>query len=709
MLSVEAFNAVFPDTFLNNDDNSLILDWMGPNQILQPPSEEITEAIERAGDQQDVIVMKYEDKVRAHFIQYAKPLIQQSDIVEAARTLKEAQTHYEYPLQFLNSGSLIESTFERNFKALIKEALTFDILSDKMTEFYKEHRIHELDQILMDVYCALCDFGLARDMEKILANVLKQEVEDYVEDKFSLRWGESILAEYKQWAENSLEPAVQKLVGYGFGQNLVDIGDEAVTELRINELFDIVVDYPDSIPALNDLKSTLKSSHQRAHLVSVFQQSCQKRLLQGGANTVDIIAGYISTIRSFSILEPRGVLLSFVSKPIRRYLRERDDTIKIIVSGLLGDENSGVGELSEELKNSNKKEDLGVGVDDLMDMHWNPDPLDAPPDFMKGKDDIVSNFISLYDNREVFVKELVDIFAEQMIREDSVSDVMMKLELLKMRFGERELQTLDVMVRDITESKRLDKKIHEDTVRGKPILKKFHGNILSRLFWPKFKTQNLELPPVIKNQMELYSQRYGQVKPNRKLKWLPNLGTVKLEIQLEDRHVEVDATPEQAAIIAFFQDGPKSLQQVENAYSMSAAYARPIIMFWVQKGVLKQKGDVFIVREKEHELQGNEDEDGGDEEEVALIGAGVEESQSNVQSAEERAKEEMGLYWQYIQGMLTNLGATPLERIHSFLKMVVPKETPYTKGVEDLEQFLNLMVAENKLTVNGTSYNLCKD
>jgi anaphase-promoting complex subunit 2 len=76
---------------------------------------------------------------------------------------------------------------------------------------------------------------------------------------------------------------------------------------------------------------------------------------------------------------------------------------------------------------------------------------------------------------------------------------MVYLELLKMRFGERELQNLDVMVKDIIESRRIDATIHASSAKRQKvaIAPTFHANILSRLFWPSFKEQNLVLPAAI--------------------------------------------------------------------------------------------------------------------------------------------------------------------------------------------------------------------
>jgi len=43
-------------------------------------------------------------------------------------------------------------------------------------------------------------------------------------------------------------------------------------------------------------------------------------------------------------------------------------------------------------------------------------------------------------------------------------------------------------------------------------------------------------------------------KPEKKLKWLPHLGTVQLEIELEDQLLEVDVPPLEAAFIEVFSE-----------------------------------------------------------------------------------------------------------------------------------------------------------
>ena len=43
-------------------------------------------------------------------------------------------------------------------------------------------------------------------------------------------------------------------------------------------------------------------------------------------------------------------------------------------------------------------------------------------------------------------------------------------------------------------------------------------------------------------------------KPDKRLKWLPNLGTVHLELQLQDRVVEAEVPPLEAAFIELFSE-----------------------------------------------------------------------------------------------------------------------------------------------------------
>ena len=51
-----------------------------------------------------------------------------------------------------------------------------------------------------------------------------------------------------------------------------------------------------------------------------------------------------------------------------------------------------------------------------------------------------------------------------------------------------------------------------------------------------------------------YAKEFTKFKPDKKLRWLPHLGTVHLEVQLEDRQVVADVPPLEAAFIELFSE-----------------------------------------------------------------------------------------------------------------------------------------------------------
>lgn len=57
---------------------------------------------------------------------------------------------------------------------------------------------------------------------------------------------------------------------------------ETVGQLRIQEMFDIVVDYPDSRPAVQDVKDCLAHTNLHRKFVAGFKQAIGERLLHAG-------------------------------------------------------------------------------------------------------------------------------------------------------------------------------------------------------------------------------------------------------------------------------------------------------------------------------------------------------------------------------------------------------------------------------------------
>lgn len=56
---------------------------------------------------------------------------------------------------------------------------------------------------------------------------------------------------------------------------------------------------------------------------------------------------------------------------------------------------------------------------------------------------------------------------------------------------------------------------------------------------------------------EEYAKRFSDFKPDRKIRFISNLGTVTLELELSDRTLSVEVTPLQAAMIDLFSERGK--------------------------------------------------------------------------------------------------------------------------------------------------------
>jgi anaphase-promoting complex subunit 2 len=67
---------------------------------------------------------------------------------------------------------------------------------------------------------------------------------------------------------------------------------------RIKRLFDIVIDFPDSRNAVEDLRLCLEKTNLRSHVIKSLKASIEQRLLHPGVNTSDVML--ISSIENES-------------------------------------------------------------------------------------------------------------------------------------------------------------------------------------------------------------------------------------------------------------------------------------------------------------------------------------------------------------------------------------------------------------------------
>lgn len=230
----------------------------------------------------------------------------------------------------------------------------------------------------------------------------------------------------------------------------------------IDQFFNIIIEFPDSQPAIDDLKLCMEKLDLRGHLVETLKNSIETRLLHPGVDTSDIITGYVATIKTMRHLEKSGILLQTVTEPVKEYLRKgRQDTVRCVITSLIEESPS---DLSEELARSEaiKAEETERNQDEMNNWEsWSPDPIDADPDKhspQNRKSDIISMIVDIYGSKELFVNEYRNLLAERLLTQlDFTPEKEIRnLELLKMRFGENLLHSCEVMLKDISDSKRIN-------------------------------------------------------------------------------------------------------------------------------------------------------------------------------------------------------------------------------------------------------------
>ncbi|TVY19119.1 Anaphase-promoting complex subunit 2 [Lachnellula arida] len=551
-----------------------------------------------------------------------------------------------------------------------------------------------------------------------------------------------------EWIENRYAKlAVQVLgvldiktqVSWGDKEKYKEMGIGRLAELRINELFDIVKNWPHSGGALDDLRTAITTPQRRLHLTEAFANTLNEKLLHPGASTLQILQTYISMIWSFHALDHSKVLLDRVAYPLQLYLCSREDTVRIIITGLLADPEDSQGketsveklvELAHLLNSGSEKIEQRANDEDLdwHDMEWVPDPVDAGPGYKRSKNaDIIGTLIGALGAQDVFIKEFQNIIGENLLKYDGGFEREIKvLELLKVRFGESPLQACEVMLKDIQDSGRVNglvrkkqklnvtpdeeaailshraEKQHRQTRgSGGPNLEEaaekpsINAKILSRLFWPQLQDDNFLVPSEIADLQKRYEEGFASLKASRKLTWLHALGQATVELELEDRTIVEEVHTWQATVIwAFQSDNEKAPQHTRpEILGQQTSPTRSIALHVCRSRDAEPRRPRASNAQAAASSSAANDNDGDDE--------------SNQLKKDSIESEKMQLYWQFIQSMLKNSSSQmPLQQIAMTLKMLIMDGFPYSN--EELREFLARKVADGELELVGGKYKLNK-
>ncbi|KAG2845394.1 hypothetical protein PC111_g1160 [Phytophthora cactorum] len=523
--------------------------------------------------------------------------------------------------------------------------------------------------------------------EPALLRVLHSQIKKVVKSTCGEVYDELFLTEVEQWACSELLPWLEEIM---------QTKDEASTRkwreilsrhvlqefgsLRIKQLFEIIKEFPDSVPALEDLRQCLERTQQHGELLQEFRGALQSRLLQPGANTSAILDIYVSTIKAFRLLDPKGVLLEALSGPVKEYLRKRKDTVRCIVQSLTDEQN---GDLFEELRRDNMRliqhDDDSDDDEDISPDSWEPDPIEADPtktSRSRSSDDILRILVNIYGSRELFVNEYRMMLADKLLQNlqfDTDRDVQ-TLELLKLRFGEDSLQQCEIM-KQVLEGRQ---RVNLATLELRPLMSMLRSFLNS--FGRHFK------------------DAYHVLRNPRSLEWNPSLGSVQLSIELQGEEREFNVSPLQATIVLYFEEKDRwSVEELAAKLEISDDLLLKHVSLWVNHGLVSfASGRKDLVASVSFQDTRCDDDSMVEEVETAV-------------SSDAQAEEDLKVLETYIVGMLSNFGSLTIQRIHNMLSTFARSGAqPYTKTISGLSVVLGKLVNKGKLELVGGQYQLAR-
>ena len=594
-----------------------------------------------------------------------------------------------------------------------------------------DSRIQLLRRQMRDVLVPMHGVGLGGENFQILfAEIMDTKMYDFVQLSFAGRWGEmnpqlhgdgspaggmaALKYRYRasrgqqapsfcigvvyDWVDNhfarlahevlgSISPDPNRVVSYSDVQKWKEVALGRLSTLRMTELFDIVLHWPQSREGLEDLRVSVTTSQRRSQLVSTFSSEMQRRLLHPACSTLEIMQVYVAMIRTFHVLDPSNVLLSSAVGPLQFCLCQREDAVRIVVDGLLADPETSLaahGTVADKIVKTRaassvlppagspapscKLDELATILNDPMqqrrrhvdeeeldwnDMEWMPDPIDAGTNYRRPKtEDVIGTLISALGSREAFTKEFQSIIAERLLSpQSSFAKEVKVLNLLKKRFGEGSMQNCEVMIKDIQDSNSLNAHIDMHMNAGPAAwgtsaapmghghghgparTAEYKAKILSRLYWPGLEQDAFLLPRPIAEKQSLYASLYERAKHGRKLSWLNQLGQAAVELELEDRTVSLECKTYEAAVIYAFQDG-----QGGSAEGSAEGHGAPVHRsLWDLVEMLRMDEDLVALALAFWEKEGVLRQDAHDADKYSVVEnlAAASEAVADVSAAEE--------------------------------------------------------------------------
>ncbi|CUS25145.1 LAQU0S28e00474g1_1 [Lachancea quebecensis] len=748
------------DTSLE-DDLEGVLTWVNPNEPnsnhqMRPPSLRVKSTIKTllssavATEPFIDILGKYMIfQTRKHFFLNYRSLSYFKDVQKIER-------YYEFPTRYVNLFSNGEWCDEMN--GLRNYLIRQNLELKNNIQLRLEQLVHEDDfDMACKIYEWLCQ-AEGRLLPGILVDVLISKVKLFASKNMNNAWTQrfTIMEAYnlfvtKYWSTFSRMLQCME-DDHEVTNEIYRCFEEEFIRIRTSQVFDIfVTEFPTTRPTLLELRSVLKTSAKYTELIREFLYQFESRMLNPSITTAEILLSYVKAIKSILIVDVSFRYFQLLTNFVRPYLMERRDTVVTFLYAMLGLDASDLSstnststhmsiasQLSAELKDSHRsisssaiergsqpysKHALSMNPNEpayqqIIDfyLHWNPEPADsiqANNDQSLISKELFDIIVELFDSKDVIVREFLGLFTRKLLDLKGYKlelNWVQSLKVLKKKLDFKtysnaqeisNINNIDVMLRDVKHSEDLCSQMHEELGLSDRVIPKF----ISYLFWNVHSDfsalpKDHPLPKELETDINNYKQAYTHVKKGRKLRLHPEHSIVELQLRLADgRNLNYEVTLDKALVLSCLSDnGEKTLEDVVKQTNFEAGQVERSLKYWVKSAIVRYNTETsrYSIEEKQNLTEKHNVEGQSSSDNVNAIdsGAGLQQQQF---------LDSLQKVLPFIKGMLTNLGSLKVDKIHSFLKMAVPKEIGYSATPSQLQLYLSTLADENKLvkTPNG--------
>ena len=189
---------------------------------------------------------------------------------------------------------------------------------------------------------------------------------------------------------------------------------------------------------------------------------------------------FVRIIKIFKIIDQSSLLLELISDPIKSYLRKRKDTMRCLIGLIMNSDESSINFETNPVNNKkndikfpnlnkmfNINENLSSDEDEEECEKWQPFPIEVTKhQLIKDEipSDIISTLVYIFGSPEDFVEHYKKLLAERSLTDPfekfNIKKEVKNLELLKIKFGENNFLSCDVLIKDIKDTIKINKIIN---------------------------------------------------------------------------------------------------------------------------------------------------------------------------------------------------------------------------------------------------------